>query len=65
MDDDGSNFFPKQKVRKLYNEKYQKLIQIDIMFKKIIKEKYKNTSDIFRKKMKGNRLCVYKRFNVS
>ena len=65
IDDDGSDVFPKQKVRKMYNSKYQLTYSNQYYAIKNDYKRYKNTSDIFRKKTKGNRFCFNNWFTIS
>ena len=60
FDDDGGDIFRK-KFRKRYNAKYQKTYSNKYyVIKNDSIKRYKNTSDIIRKKTKGNRLCLSK-----
>ena len=63
MNADGSGVIPKQKVRNIYNDKYKKTYSNQYSVLKNEK-RYKNASDIFRKKPKGNMFCVSKMFTI-
>ena len=59
IDDDGSGVFPKQfKISK-------DLFKLILCSKTLLYKRYKNMSEIFRNKMNGNRLCLYKWFTIS
>ena len=55
----GAVFFQKKMVRNIYNAKYQKTYynRYYVLKSDYIK-RYNNTSDVFRKKIKGNCFCV-------
>ena len=50
-------FSPNNRLERSTIQNINLLIQIAIMLWKILYKRYKNTSDIFRNKMKGNMLC--------
>ena len=65
IDDDGSGIFPKQRVRKLYNAKYQDTYRNRNYVVSAPHIKDTIIQKVFSGRKKGNRFCLYSRFTIS